>query len=54
MSKMSRKSYCAPKLTTRQIQLGVFGDYADNRAGGRGVPAPAPVEVIKELNLHME
>ena len=51
---MSKKSYRAPKLKTRQIQLGVFGDYADNRSSGRGGPAPAPVDVIRELNLHME
>lgn len=44
-----KKIYRKPELKTRKIELGVFGEYGkDHRVD------PSPVEVIGDLNLHME
>ncbi len=45
-----KKSYKKPELKTRKIELGVFGDYGKNE----GRVDPSPVEVIGDLDLHME
>ncbi len=51
MDPMVKKSYRKPELKTRRLELGVFGDYSDNR-GGNAVPGP--ISVIRDLNLRME
>ena len=53
---MEKKTYSKPGLKTRKIELGVFGTYGNgNPDGGRGGGnAPLPVDVIRDLNLHME
>ena len=48
--KNMKKTYAKPELKTRKIELGVFGEYGQN---DRRVD-PSPVEVISELDLHME
>jgi hypothetical protein len=45
-----KKTYRKPELKTRKIELGVFGDYGQER----GDVDPSPVEVISDLSLHME
>jgi len=50
---MKKKAYSAPELKTRKIELGVFGCYSGNRNDSRDV-APIPVEVIRDLHMHMD
>ncbi len=46
-----KKPYQKPVLKTNKIELGVFGDYG----GGKGGEIdPSPVDVIRDLQLHME
>ncbi len=45
-----KKTYRKPELKTRKIELGVFGEYGRN--GGN--INPSPVNVIGDLDLHME
>ena len=45
-----KKTYSKPELKTRKIELGVFGDYGQDN----GRVDPSPVEVITDLNMHME
>lgn len=51
MDPMIKKSYRKPELKTRRLELGVFGDYSGDR--GNNV-LPAPISVIRDLNLHMD
>ena len=50
-----KKAYAKPALKTRKVELGVFGDYSSDKGpSGRGSTPPSPVDVIRDLNLHME
>jgi len=46
-----KKNYKKPVLQSRQIKLGVFGDYGDGSDDAKYV---GPVDAIKDLHLHME
>lgn len=46
-----KKNYRKPELKTRKIELGVFGDYGNDPSGRVD---PSPVEIITDLDLHME
>lgn len=46
-----KKNYSAPSLSTRRLQLGVFGDYGQD--GGSGID-PVPVKVIEHYEIHLE
>lgn len=45
-----KKIYSKPELKTRRLELGVFGDYSNERRG----TTPPPAGVIEELRLRME
>ncbi len=51
---MAKKMYSKPELKTRRIELGVFGDYSGRGNDSRDNITPVPIEVIRDLNLHME
>ncbi len=51
---MEKKIYTKPELKTRKVELGVFGDYGNGYPKGDGGNTPIPVDVIRDLNLHME
>ncbi len=52
---MEKKIYNKPELKVIRIELGVFGDYADTGGDqGGGKNEPIPVDVIRNLDLHME
>ncbi len=51
---MAKKKYRKPELKTRKIELGVFGDYSDSAGRRGGDTTPIPVDVIRDLDLHME
>jgi hypothetical protein len=46
-----KKNYSKPELKTRLLELGVFGDYSNDRRDHR---RRSPVSVIDDLNLRME
>jgi len=46
-----KKAYSRPELKTKRLELGVFGDYSNDR---RGAKPPSPADVIEQLRLHME
>ncbi len=46
-----KKTYSKPELKSKRLELGVFGDYSNER---RGTTPPTPAGVIDELRLHME
>jgi hypothetical protein len=50
---MNKRTYTKPKLKTRKIDLGVFGDYGESADGNGNRIIPDPVEVIRNLDLHM-
>ena len=51
---MNKKTYTTPELKTRKIDLGVFGSYGDSANGSGDKVIPNPVDVIHNLDLHME
>jgi len=51
---MEKKEYRKPKLNTRKIDLGVYGDYTDQGGRDESGTMPVPVEVVRDLNLRME
>ena len=51
---MEKKTYRKPELKTRKIELGVFGDYGNAKGRDEQNTTPIPVDVIRDLNLHME
>jgi len=51
---MTKKVYRKPELKTRKIELGVFGDYSNTIDGHHRKVTPIPVEVIRDLHLHMD
>jgi hypothetical protein len=52
---MKRKAYQKPELRSRKIQLGVFGNYSGTGGDGTGdKDEPIPVDIIRNLDLHME
>ena len=46
-----KKSYSTPTLSTRRMQLGVFGDYGQD--GGSDV-IPVPIKVIDRPEIRLE
>lgn len=51
---MNKKCYRAPQLKTRKVELGVFGNYPKPGPGTQGNTNPYPVEVVRDLRLHMD
>lgn len=51
-----KKTYSKPKLVTREVKLGVFGDYGreDDNVVRDGVTKPGPVDEILPTTLRME
>lgn len=49
-----KKRYEKPEMKTRQLELGVFGDYSGRRGDQGGHRQPDAVSVIESLRLHME
>ena len=50
---MMKKKYRKPEVVTRKIEFGVFGDYTDC-TGGEQTTQPAPLAIIRYMDLHME
>ena len=51
---MKKSTYRKPELKTRKIDLGVFGDYGDSANGSGSKVVPSPVDIVRNLDLHME
>ena len=51
---MEKKEYRAPKLKSKKVELGVFGDYSDGSNGRGGNVTPLPSDIVRKLDLHME
>jgi hypothetical protein len=51
---MEKKKYTTPELKSRKIDLGVFGSYGDSANGGGDKNIPIPVDIVRNLGLHME
>ncbi len=49
-----RKPYAKPGMVSRQIELGVFGDYRDPRFVDSGTKKPHIVPLVRDLDLRME
>ena len=51
---LKKKPYRKPAICSKQIELGVFGDYNDPSSRDGGNRNPLPLDVIRKLDIHME